>query len=482
MTYYGGLDIGTSGSRILVTDSSLNRVFEESRQYQTTSPREGWEEQEAQVVYRACAELIDAAAAHCGEATLVLAFSSVMHSLMAVDSGGSPQSPLIPWMDGRSLPYCRRLQEEPGHRWFFQRTACPLHPSYWPGKILWLKDNLENAEALRYVSIKEYVLHRLTGRWFVDYSVAASSGIFNLSSHAYDPEILRLLEIPEDNPSQVVPPETRFSFRRGGTEVVGVTGSADGVLANLGVGAVHRDQSVLTVGSSSAARYVSERPVFDRQMRAWCYMLDREFYVVGEATNAGGMVLHWLAGVIGFQDERRMTRECAAPLPYPPNDLFFIPTLLGERAPDYNEELRGLFSGLAMHHGRGELVSAVYEGILFFNRMILEDLARVCGSRPRMLLLTGGLGTSERFRKLVACGIQPARYLPQYPQSTALGAVMLAVKAETGRSLEEQAGMLPAPEPVSPLEDRDFRSYLEQKYRQFRRIYETLNHQADLLQ
>jgi gluconokinase len=58
MTRFGGLDVGTSGSRILVTDSSLSTLFEASREYPSRSPREGWAEQHPQVIHRACTELI----------------------------------------------------------------------------------------------------------------------------------------------------------------------------------------------------------------------------------------------------------------------------------------------------------------------------------------------------------------------------------------------------------------------------------------
>ena len=78
-----------------------------------------------------------------------------------------------------------------------------------------------------------------------------------------------------------------------------VAGATDGVLANLGVGAVDRSSPCVTLGTSGAARLVVDRPHTDPAGRLFCYVLDEGHWVIGAAINNGGLVLRWMRDVFG---------------------------------------------------------------------------------------------------------------------------------------------------------------------------------------
>ncbi len=70
---------------------------------------------------------------------LQVTFCSVMHSIMGVDGEGNPLAPLIIWADTRSRQKRELLEIHHGKEMFYRKTRCPLHSTYWPARILWLK-------------------------------------------------------------------------------------------------------------------------------------------------------------------------------------------------------------------------------------------------------------------------------------------------------------------------------------------------------
>ena len=62
-----------------------------------------------------------------------------------------------------------------------------------------------------------------------------------------------------------------------------VIGASDGCLANLGAGAIKRGTTTLTIGTSGAIRQTVRKPLRDDHGRLFCYILDKDQYVVGRA-------------------------------------------------------------------------------------------------------------------------------------------------------------------------------------------------------
>src|SRR5690606_35584637 len=114
-----------------------------------------------------------------------------------------------------------------------------------------------------------------------------------------DQEVLAMLGISHDKLSRPVPvthmltglsdddarslgilPDTRM-----------IIGSSDGVLANLGVGAVAAGDIAISVGTSGAIRTMSEQPITDERGRTFCYALTEDRFAIGGDTYNAGIVL-----------------------------------------------------------------------------------------------------------------------------------------------------------------------------------------------
>ncbi|MDI6600830.1 MAG: FGGY family carbohydrate kinase [Thermoanaerobacteraceae bacterium] len=470
---FAGLDIGTDGARIAVTDEKLNIKYTNSIKYSTKSPMEGWVEQNPYEIYNAVVDILRNTGLKFSCQELCVTFSSTMHNIMGVDDKGACITPLIIWADTRAREEKLYL-EKTFKDLFYKYTGCPVHSTYWPSKILWLKKHYCNKIA-RYVSIKEYIIYRLTGRWLTDLSVVSTSGIFNIIEKCYDKNILEVLGITEENLSEVVSAGYSFDFILEGKNFKGVMGATDGVLSNLGVGAVNRDAVVLTAGSSSAVRYLDRRMVLDDERKTWCYMVDEKLYAVGEATNSAGLVLNWVADVLGYDDAEEMISRCIPEVPYRQNEIIYIPTMMGERAPGYNESLRGLLYGVSLNHKKEDIATAAYESILFLLKMIYDDVVRVRGDLPEKIIATGGLGLSEIFINLLCYLIGDIGFIPGHEQNTAIGACMMGIKEIKDIDYEALASYLPEVNMRHADIDAGFKRYLIEKYERFKEIYNLLS-------
>lgn len=474
MELFAGLDIGTNGSRIVIIDQDLKIKYEAAQNYSTRSPVAGWAEQDPEEIFNACLELLTGVVKRFPDKELFITFSSVMHSIVGVDGDGNRLTPLIIWADTRSRDKRDFLEAKYGKTMFYQKTGCPLHSTYWPAKILWLKEAYpENIE--RFVSIKEYIVYRLCGRWMTDYSLVSTSGLYNHRKEDYDPDILKIIGVSKKNLSPIVSPGEQFQFNIQGKTLTGLMGATDGVLANLGSGAINRDSIVISVGSSAAVRFTSRELTLDPQGKAWCYILDEDYYVIGEATNGAGVILKWMVDLFRFKDVAGMLKDNLPEIPFKGNDLVYIPTMMGERGPAYNERIRGLLYGLSLNHTRQDIITAVYESIAFYTKMVFEDVKRANGREPAAILMTGGLGLSEEFMRLSCYLLGQVSYLPGYDQNTAVGAAMMAIKEIKNVDYQKLVKYLPQPEVASYPVKEEFKEYLDGKYELFLRAYKRIS-------
>jgi gluconokinase len=214
-----------------------------------------------------------------------------------------------------------------------------------------------------------------------------------------------------------------------------VIGASDGVLANVGVGAIQPGQVAITVGTSGAVRTVSFSPSTDEEARTFCYALTQDRWIVGGATNSGGDLLRWmsesvLAGAPGSSPpaiERLLS--LAESVPPGANGLLFLPFLTGERAPYWDPDARGAWVGLRLHHQTAHLARAALEGVTFTLRAITEAVRDTSGTQMETIRASGGFVRSPFWLQLVADVLDATVEVPENREASAMGAAVMALMA-----------------------------------------------------
>ncbi|MDR3518849.1 MAG: gluconokinase [Azospirillaceae bacterium] len=450
-----GVDIGTTSTKAVMFTVDGGIVAQHAVEYPLLTPVPGAAEQDPQQIFdavltairvtvaRAAVEVPDIAARLAG-----VSFSAAMHSVIAVDAAGTPLTRSITWMDSRAVDWARRLRDEFGGHQIYLRTGTPIHPMSPLAKLLWLKHEQPDLfrRAARFVGIKEYVLFRLFGRWVVDHSIASATGLFNLVALDWDAGALDLLGLGADRLS--TPVATTFILDglaadiarslglRPGTPFI--VGANDGVLSNLGLGAIQPGQVAVTIGTSGAMRTVIDTPRTDPSGRTFCYALTARHWVIGGPVNNGGIIFRWVRDELAASETETAKRlgidpyavltRIAERVPAGCEGLIFHPYLAGERAPLWNADLRGSYFGLAMHHHKEHMIRAVLEGVIFNLYSILPAVESLIGP-TRRIMATGGFARSRLWRQMMADVFNREVTVPQSIESSCLGAAVLGLLA-----------------------------------------------------
>ena len=460
-----GIDIGTTSTKAVLFTSKGEVIAERSTGYPLHSPHPEIQEQDPEEIYQAVISSVQQITQCCSEqinSLIGFSFSAAMHSLIAVDGQNNPLTNSITWADRRSAKYVDELRKQCVAHDLYVRTGTPIHPMSPLLKLIWLREDCSDLfeKAEKFISIKEYVLYRWFQTYVVDFSIASATGLFNMRSLNWDEQALSLAGISADQLPQIVPTtHTLTGMNAEAAEQMGVpadlpvvVGSSDGVLANLGVGAIASDTVAVTVGTSGAVRAMVDKPKIDEKERLFCYALDEDRWLVGGAINNGGIILRWVRDNLADsevatakllkRDAYDFLTEMASMIPAGSDGLIFHPYLAGERSPLWNANARGSFFGLSLNHTKPHLVRAVLEGIVYNLYSVSVALKESVGPATS-IRATGGFAKSPLWRQMLADVFNRTVIFPESTQGSSFGAAALGLYA-LGKieSLDEVPAMI----------------------------------------
>ncbi|MGB4590514.1 MAG: gluconokinase [Clostridiaceae bacterium] len=446
---YIAIDIGTTSTKGILFGEGfkeLKKVVSENNTLKNSDSRIS--EMDPMEVYQGVKEILHQLlqSREADEKISFISFSAYMHSVILVDGDGNPLTHAMLWSDGRAESYATSYKLSGKGLEYYKRTGTPIHPMSPLYKIMWLKNEEPSifGKSTKIVSIKEFVLEKMVGEYFVDESMASATGLFNFVQRDWDEEILSDLKIKRDMLSTPVATTTvlpqmtiKFKSEMGISEDIPIViGATDGCLANLGSVGYEKDL-VITIGTSGAARIISDQPFLDEKGSSFCYILDAEHYIIGGAINNGGNAYEWFRKNVSTQksipsknendgDFESFNDNLKDTLPGS-QGLLFLPFLTGERAPYYDSKLRGSYIGLTMNHGLDDMQRAVLEGICFSIKEVVEILKPLM-TEEGTIHVNGGFTRSKEWVKILAEILGEELILSKNYESACIGAIILGLK------------------------------------------------------
>jgi gluconokinase len=441
------VDIGTSATKAVLFDGQGRVLCLARRSYPMLTPQADWAEQDPETVYPAVLAAIREAygARPAGLRVEAISFSSQWYSTMPVDRDGRPLANYLTWSDRRAADVADRLRQSGSAQAIYQTTGCPIDAIYPLSKIAWFQQGEVGRAATRYISIKEYVFHRLFGEYAVDWGMAAATGLLDIRKAVWDETAVTAAGIRMEQLSPLVSPRTILT--RWSPEVLAYTGipqgtpcvfgGGDGALASVGVGAIGKGVAAVNVGTSAAARYLTQTPLTDPRGRLWTYLVDEGWWVVGGIVSSGAVVYDWFARAVGpgepasgaaapaSRDLHAAINDMAGAIPPGAEGLIFLPYLSGEQCPVWDPRTTGGFWGLTLRHGRAHLARAVYEGITMSIVRIVEAIGQTFEPIEE-LRVTGGLLGSSTWLRIAADMFGARIHIPETAEGSALGAAVMA--------------------------------------------------------
>jgi gluconokinase len=439
--YVLAVDIGTSSVRAIVYGLNGKVHHQIKETYPVIIPQKGWQEQNPDLIYDKTIQVIKAALNGCALKIAGIGFSSQMYSIFPIAKDGTPLLNSMIWADSRSTNQADQLISFYGCKYFYNKTGCPVNSIYPLSKILWIKENKPEIfkATFKFISIKEYIIQKLTGEYVVDYSYASATGFFNIFKLCWDQEILAILGIPEDKFSTPVNTTTKFAIKEkrlteAGIEAPLIIGAGDGPLANLGSGASEVGEVNIDLGTSGAARIITPKPLIDADASLWCYALVNDKWTYGGILNNVGNSYQWFADKLMFYgqndnsvDKFAQLNHLAAKGKPGAKDLYFLPFLLSARSPYWDNKLKGTIYGLSLEHTVVDIITAMVEGIAYNLLSIILVIEK--SMEIRKVIFTGGLAKSKFWAQTIADVLGRKIYLPSTNEGSAGGAAILSFYA-----------------------------------------------------
>ena len=271
-TYLIGLDLGTSAIKGVLTDRRGRVISEAGLENRFLHPHEGWVEVDPEQHYmNVCGVIRELAAAADGEVVAV-AMAAASGNALLTDDAGKPLINIINWMDRRAELHPPGSLAGLTSANVTQITGWPCITTFPLAQLAWLRENRSDVytSAGRYAMDTDWLLFRLTGRWVMDHSTAATSILQEQISGSYHTPYLQLLDIPREKLSGLAPsgtpvgPLTAQARRDTGlsSRAAIVTGCFDHPAAARATGVLAPGRLLLSCGTS----WVGFTPFANRQM------------------------------------------------------------------------------------------------------------------------------------------------------------------------------------------------------------------------
>ncbi|EJY54600.1 xylulokinase [Alicyclobacillus hesperidum URH17-3-68] len=444
-----GIDVGTSGVKVVLADLDGRTVAQSTRTYDVSQPQPLFAEQDPEIWWeqtcRALQDVFVKSGANPGNVRGI-GLTGQMHSLVLLDEHGAVIRPAILWSDQRTQEQCDWIHSEIGLEKTIDLVANPALTNFTATKLLWVRQHEpEHYRRIRRVLLpKDYIRYRLTGEFASDVSDASGTLLLDVAGRKWSEEMCERLSIPlswlptvhesVEVTGRVHEKAAQATGLVAGTPVV--AGAGDQAAGAIGNGIVRPGVVSSTIGTSGVVFAYAEGIVRDPKGRlhTFCHAVPGAWHVMGVTQAAGGS-LQWYrnefaqlerstAELIG-RDVYELLSDEAASVPPGSEGLVFLPYLMGERTPHLNPLARGVFFGITGRHRRAHFVRSIMEGVAFSLRDCLELITGL-GLPVEQIRVSGGGARSEVWRSIQAGVFGQDVCTVEANEGPAFGAALLA--------------------------------------------------------
>ncbi len=400
--YIAGIDVGSTAVKVGVFDSKGSLVQYKSIIYPTHRVSETIVEQDPNAWVKNIISSLKEFKYNGIEELSGLSLCSQVNTHVFVDQFGRSLIPAIFWQDGRASHEAKELDsvvsDEQKISWW--GAPMPIDSSHVLARMLWVKRNQPRIwERTKYVMLpKDYCILQLTGELVTDplsnIGLIGSDrnyieDVFNLVPGAAE----RVADLKEINEVVGV---LRKEVPFGGTSVI--NGTMDAWMGLLGAGGCVENTSVYLSGTSEILGINSNTIIPTPGIIVFPKCENIRFHA--GPTQSGGASKLWFCDL--FELSPHAMGELAAKTVTNTKVPIFLPHLQGERAPIWESKLKGVFYGLTAKTSQSDLARAVYEGVAFSAKWLLNTLETSAGQVSDEINCGGGGFQSDSWNQIRA--------------------------------------------------------------------------------
>jgi len=416
-------DVGTSGNKAVLVDTEGSVHGRRSESYRTDYPKPGWAEQEPADWWKAVTQTTKLLLEETGVSpkdVLCVTFSTQMLGIVPMDSQGGPLRPAIIWLDNRAGKQAGRMMRKFISAGVFALIAgTALGGKDGIPKLLWLKGEQPDIydRMCCFLDVDGYLIYRSTGNMVMEWTCASVFGI-DLKKKTWLNSIFRYVGLDPEK----LPPLVRSIDQVGvlskeaaseyglleGTPVY--AGAGDAPCAAVGSGAVGEGEGHVYLGTSGWVGVVTERMPRGKHGAASIHSADPSKAFLFAESETAGACLQWIGDEF-YKSEKMdpsipnvyaLMDEKVRQIPPGSDYLIFTPWMYGERVPINDHYVRSSFLNLSAEHTRENLLRAVYEGVAYNIRWIVEIVEKDFKFPLPHLRVIGGGAKGEPWMQILA--------------------------------------------------------------------------------
>jgi len=449
MKYILAVDQGTTGSRAIVYDKNGNKIASSYHEFPQYFPKPGWVEHDPEEIWGSVNKAIQSVLKKVSPRDIAaIGITNQRETTVVWDKNtGRPVYNAIVWQCRRTSDRCDRIKKNKNLvKYIKGSTGLPVDAYFSATKIEWILNKVKSkkleaksskikTEKLRFGTTDSWVLWKLTGGGVhaTDYTNASRTMLFNIRKKKWDEKLLKVFKIR----SSMLPQVKRSSGYFGKTVKIGrlpagipITGIAGDQQAALFGQTCFRPGEVKNTYGTGCFMLLNTGKKF-RISRSGlittlacdekgspCYALEGSIFIAGAA-------IQWLRDGLKIIAKSSETEKMALSLK-DNEGVYFVPAFVGLGAPYWDQDARGLITGLTRGTKREHLARAALEAMCYQTKDVLLAMQKDSGLKIRDLRIDGGAVVSDFMCQFQADILGAKVIRPKIIETTSLGAAYLA--------------------------------------------------------
>lgn len=441
-------DVGTSSNKTALVDLEGNIKAYDTEKYPIFYPYVNWAEQEPELYWQAVAKTTRRVLEKAGvfpSAVIGMIFSTQVLGIIPIGKKDEVLRRGIIWMDGRASKQADQIMRKFGGRQVFSTlVGTCISGKDGMAKLLWLKENEPEIynEMVCFLDVNGYLTFRATGQKVFEWS-CASAVAFDIKKKDWmrmilnyiglDPNKFPRLVRSIDKVGDLTPKAAEACGLLAGTPVFG--GCGDMQSAAIGSGAIGEGNGHIYLGTSGWVGVTTLKSPTGRHGVVTLQSGDPNMNLLFGEMETAGACLEWvrnefykheqkdpsISNIFALLDEQIQSVS-------PGSDyLICTPWLYGERCPISDPMVRSTFFNLSATHKREHMLRAIYEGVAYNLRWIIEILEQIYAFPMPILRVIGGGSKGLEWMQIIAdITHRQVETITQPQMAGALGAAFIA--------------------------------------------------------
>ena len=433
------IDEGTTSTRTMLFAADGTPLGSAQREIQQHYPEPGLVEHDASEIWEATLACTRAMIKKAGGADKVAAIGITNQRETVVfwdRTTGEPLAPAIVWQDRRTAADCAALKDA-GHEAAVQATTGLLLDPYFSGsKIGWALRNwpqLRDAGGrLAVGTIESYLIFRLTGGVHVsDATNASRTLLMDIEGGGWDAGLCDMLGVPMSLLPEITGCTTTVGMTDpdlfgGAIPICGMAG--DQQAATIGQACLSPGQTKATFGTGAFILSASgtTRPQSTNRLLATILVQegDNRSYALEGSVFVAGSLIKWLRDGLGLLANAGESEGLARSVT-DNGGVYLVPALTGLGAPHWRPDALAAISGLSFASTKAHVARAALEAQAY-QAHDLKSAFAADGVDWADLRIDGGMAANDWMAQDLADMLDLTVERPDFVESTALGAAMLA--------------------------------------------------------